>query len=278
MKEVTYTRSGQKAFICLCAPSRGNAFTAVMRRQLHKAMRRYHEDEEAWIAVVYGEGKDFCTGSVDEQPRALAKAQERSVLWAGGYVETWKPIIAAVQGQCRGEGFDLVLSCDLRVAEESAYFEPDFEERRGAPYVTPVWLLNQIGISGTMEVLWLRQRLDAGRAAQMGLINRIVVPGDIELDAHPGEVEGRLPMQTRKERIVTPQGDALSGAVQLADELLLFAPITRRFHKETAYRSIGVPLSYAQNIEIGPDPFTSEDRIEGTRAFVENRRPSWRNR
>ena len=70
----------------------------------------------------------------------------------------------------------------------------------------------------------------------------------------------------------------MSGAFALAVDLLRYAPVTRRFQKETAYRFIGVPYHYAQTLDRDPDPYASVDRIEGTRAFVENRRPVWRNR
>ena len=278
MAGISYTREGRTAYICLGASSRGNSFTPDLRRGLNEALKRYQKDDEAWMAVVHAEGEDFCTGTADVQPQSLKEARERSRLWAGGHVEIWKPLIAAVQGQCRGEGFDLALACDLRVAEESTSFETDFAERQDGPNVSAIWLLNQVGISATLELLWLGKRLDARKAARLGLVNRIVTRGDPELTAPPDQGEGRLPMEPMKQEVVLPQGDALTAAIMLAEELLLYAPVTRTFQKETAYRCIGVPFNYAQSLEVGPNPYASEDRIEGNRAFVERRRPVWRNR
>jgi enoyl-CoA hydratase/carnithine racemase len=85
-------------------------------------------------------------------------------------------------------------------------------------------------------------------------------------------------MEAMGESIPVPEGDALTAALRFAEELLLYAPVTRNFQKEIAYRSIGVPFHYAQTLELGPNPYASTDRIEGTRAFVENRRPVWQNK
>lgn len=277
MPGIRYTVRDKIAFICVDSPPTGNAFTPVLRQEANEAFRRYQQDEEAWVAVVHAEGQDFCPGSADGLPTASSEARERAHLWAGGYVETWKPLIAAIQGACKGEGLALALACDLRVAEESARFETDFGDAAiGAPNVVPAWLVSEVGLSATFELLWLRPVLDARAAQRIGLVNRLVVAG--EEGSTTDEGRGRLPMKPMEGIIVTPSGDALSGGAKLAEELLLYAPVTRRFQKETALKSIGVPFHYAQTLELGPNPYASEDRIEGTRAFVEDRRPIWRNR
>ena len=275
MAEVTYARQGRTAVIHIDAAATGNAFTPELRRQLNAALLQYRHDDDAWMAVISSAGPDFCVGTQEPPPVSTREKRERSLLWAGGFVEVWKPTIAAVQGQCRGEGLALALSCDLRVAEAGTTFAADLSGDHSEPNVVGAWLLNLIGLSATFDLLWLRRTIDADEALHGGLVNRIAVAGP-----KSGKTEGtdRFPMNPMETTISVPDGRAQTAAMSLADELLMYAPVTRVFQKEIAIRSIGAPFHYAQTLELGPNPYASEDRIEGTRAFVENRRPVWHNR
>jgi enoyl-CoA hydratase/carnithine racemase len=273
MNTVTYARQGRIARIQMCLPA--GAFTPEVRRELHAAWRQYRDDADAWIAVVSSEGTDFGRSALEAAGKSYQVRREHAMLWAGGHVEVWKPVIGAVQGECRGEGLALALACDLRVADVTATFKTDFPADARAPDVLAAWLLNLVGAARTLELLWLDRTLDAAEARRIGLVNRLAIKGAAK--ALPPE-DGRFPMEAMGEAISVPEGDALSAALAFAEELLLYAPVTRNFQKEIAYRSIGVPFHYAQTLELGPNPYASTDRIEGTRAFVENRRPLWQNK
>ncbi|MBM3343912.1 MAG: enoyl-CoA hydratase/isomerase family protein [Betaproteobacteria bacterium] len=270
MASVTYTQQDRIARIHMNLPS--HRVDAQARRELNAALLQYKADNDAWMAVISSEGANFAFGSDDG---ASSSQRERFSLWAGGFVEVWKPTICAIQGQCRGEGLAIALGCDLRIADESASFTTDYTGGANEPDVLAAWLLNLVGAAKTFEMLWLNHTHNVADAQNIGLVNRRVIKGPIK--ALPPE-NGRFPMEVMDDTLTSPAGDAITAAVKFAEELLLYAPVTRNFQKETALRSIGVPFHYAQTLELGPNPYASQDRIEGTRAFVENRRPAWTNR
>jgi enoyl-CoA hydratase/carnithine racemase len=273
MANVTYRREGRIAFVDFSGEGR-NLITSELRLGLHEAFQRYKGDDEAWIAVFASDGPDFCAGSQGGAPGGTAARREFFSYWAGGYHEIWKPTIAAIQGSCAGEGAALALGCDFRIAEPSASFDFAFTGDGSQPQVAAAWLLTIVGLSKALELVWLGEPVTVQEALRLGLVNRIARKGPAP---EPPQAGGRLPMDPLQTEMTVEDGSARTAAKAFAEELLLNAPVTRRFQKEIAYRSIGVPFQYAQSLEIGKNPLGSADRIEGNRAFVENRRPVWQN-
>jgi enoyl-CoA hydratase len=273
MTKVTYTAHERIARIHLHAAS--PTFDPQTRRALNHALLQYKADTDAWMAVISAEGPDFAAGSSVPASNSPREQRECLALWAGGFVEVWKPTICAIQGRCRGEGLALALSCDLRVADQTASFAADFSGAASEPDVLAAWLLNLVGAAKAFEMLWLDRIYSVMDAQRIGLVNRLAMKGPFK--ALP-PADGRFPMEPMETTIAVPEGDAITAALKFAEELLMYAPVTRNFQKEIALRSIGVPFHYAQTLELGPNPYASADRIEGTRAFVENRRPVWHNR
>jgi enoyl-CoA hydratase/carnithine racemase len=245
-----------------------------LRRELNDAFRQFRRDDSAWIAIVCCDGADSWNGTLGTaDPNDRESAREFFTKWAGGYHEIWKPTIAAIEGLCSGEGAALALSCDFRIGDKDSRFDFALDKLADQPHVSAAWLINLVGLSKALELLWFTDTVSAHGALELGLLNRIIEQGSPEVD----NGEGRLPMHPIQRSLKVPTGDILEGAIAFADDLLLNAPITRTFQKEVAFRSIGVPFQYSQSLEIGVNPLGSADRIEGNTAFVENRRPRWSN-
>ncbi len=161
----------------------------------------------------------------------------------------WKPTIAAVNGYCLGEGLTLILSCDFRLASERATF--GFPEvNLGIPTIVgAVRAPRVVGLGNALELLLIGDRVDASRAYQMGLLNRVV-----------------------------PHEALASEAEALAQRLCRNGPLAVRCTKEVAYRSLNLPFADAVRMGEGLRRLAlqSEDAREGPRAFREKRDPQFR--
>ena len=213
MSEIGYLVEDRVAIISLEAPDRGNAFNPTMRRELNEAFERYRGDDDAWVAVICAEGPDFCNGSEASAVLSHEEQRDRARYWAGGRLDTIKPTIAAVQGACRGEGLALALGCDLRLASEPVAFQAGLDSLGSGPNVEAVWLVNLVGLSVALDLLWTRRTVDAVQAARLGLINRLVSADNTPAEAQAGEslAEGRLAVRPLGQSMVTPDGSARSG-------------------------------------------------------------------
>ncbi len=161
--------------------------------------------------------------------------------------ETIKPTIAALNGSAVAGGLELALACDMRVAAEQAQFGlPEAKRGKGAHFAN-VMLPRMIPSGIAYEMLYLGEYISAEEARRWGLVNRVV-----------------------------PRGEALNEAMRLAEAICQNAPVSLRRMKETAIRANGLPVPVALRLNEGISPYSSDDRVEGIRAFVDKRKPVWR--
>lgn len=233
--------------VTLNRPEKRNALDAACNAELLEAFTRFADDPDLWLAIISGTGRDFCAGAdVSSPPRGRVAGRPGGI--TRDY-ECWKPILAAVHGNVLGGGLELALCADLRVADESARF--------GAPEVR--W--------GLMQGAGATQRLP--RAVPFGVALEMLLTGD-PIDAHRAE---RLGLVNR----VVPEGEALDGALELAERILARAPLGVRRAKEAAYRGLDQTLEQGLRTEelLSRLLAGTADIDEGRAAFRERRAPRW---
>jgi enoyl-CoA hydratase len=250
-------------------PEARNALDMEHFAQLREAWERFGDDDEAWVAVVTGVGADFCVGAdlktyIPQITRLQSRMKDEGATEIDGYrlddgvkavlrnVKLYKPIVAAVNGTCVAGGMEMLGGCDIRVASDTATFGV-LEPKRGlfAGGGTTVRLPRQIPFPAAMELLLCADRLSANRVYEMGLLNEVCPPAQLA------------------ER-----------ALDYARRITANGPFAVRKTKESVLRGLGVDMKEAYRIEsaIASEVFSSEDAVEGPKAFAEKRVPEWRNR
>ena len=162
-----------------------------------------------------------------------------------------QPVIAAVQGVATAAGCQLVASCDLAIASSSARFATPGVDI-GLFCSTPMVALSRnIAPKHAMEMLLTGEMVDAERAAAMGLVNRVVAPGE--------------------ER---------AAAIALAKQIASKSSYTVKIGKETFYRQreMGLAEAYAYASEVMTENMMARDAEEGICAFIDKRKPTWEDR
>ena len=247
--------------ICLLTlnrPEARNALSAGLSLAIAEAILEADTNPEVFLVAITGEGdKAFCSGAdlKDARQRAEAGLVNRGPLHSPNrslfevMIDSKKPLLAIVNGPALAGGFELALACDMRVAADSAYFAvPEAKRGRGAHFASVV--LPQMVPSGiAMEWLYTGRRISVEEAARYGLINR-----------------------------VAPLDKLMDTAMELAKDVVSSAPLSVQRMKLTYRKTHGLPLHAAIRLDAGPDPYSSEDQKEGTRAFFEKRAPVWQGR
>jgi enoyl-CoA hydratase len=253
------------ALVTLDRPDRANALDPAMLSALAGAWREIAADPELRCAVLTGAGdRAFCAGM--DMKSTIAAAQQlargerldpesfeglRSVetaLLAG--FDLGVPLVCAINGAARAAGFDVMLASELRFAVPEATFA--LEEVALGLYPTgnaTVLLPRQIGWVHAHELLLTAQPISAARAAEIGLVNRIV-----------------------------PRSELLATALAAADAIARNAPLAVRATRAGVRELLALPLEEAwrRQEELGRPLRKSEDAREAQRAFVEKRKPTFR--
>jgi enoyl-CoA hydratase len=164
----------------------------------------------------------------------------------------WQPIIAAVNGFALGGGLELALACDIRIAAVGATLgltEVNLAIIPGGGGTQRLPRL--IGRGKALELILTGARIPADEALRIGLVERVV-----------------------------PDGEALKAAADLARTIAAKAPVALRYAKEAVVKGLELPLADGLRLEGDLSTLlrTTEDRLEGAKAFLEKRAPRWTGR
>lgn len=250
---VLYENSDHIATITINDAEHRNALSAEVRVGIRAAFERFNDDEDARVAILTGAGdRAFCAGGdlKDITESGLRRIPRNYVPMPGRNTVVDKPWIAAVNGYAIGGGVLFTLLADLAVASVTAKFSmPEAGLSRGAPW--SVSLIHQIPRKVWFELAVTGEMIDADRACEIGLVNRVV-----------------------------PHGDLGAAAREMAEKVVRAAPLTVAATRKMIHAAAEMGQSAAWDVadEYFDRVYSSEDALEGPRAWLEKRKPIWRNR
>jgi enoyl-CoA hydratase/carnithine racemase len=254
---INCTIDGHVALVTLDNPS-ANTFTAAGLLQLTELVAELNRNMEVYAAVITGRGEKFFSAGADLKSFADGdKAQARLMAQRFGAAfealqEARPVIIAAVNGYAMGGGLECALACDLRIAEDHAHMalpEPSVGLLpAGCGTQTLPWL---VGEGWAKRMILTNERVNAETALRIGLVEQVV-----------------------------PRGQARQTALELAERVCTLSPRAVTFSKNLIHQARqGTPRSAALALERERfvDLFDGADQREGVNAFLEKRKPVWKN-
>src|SRR3989441_6596669 len=255
---ITRSDDGYIVTVEMHRPEALNAMNTAMGRELLDCFERFFWDKQTRVVILTGAGeKAFCVGGDLKERQGMTDEawRDQHVIFEQAAFRVLRcplPVIAAVEGFAMGGGCELAVLSDFVVASESAVFAVPEVTRGIFPGIGGTQLLPRIiGAPAAKEMIFTGRRVDAREAKALGLVNHLV-----------------------------PKGQARAKALEIAATIAENGPIAVRQAKKAINWGSETDLEtgMALAIEAYNNTVTTEDRLEGVRAFNEKRKPQFKGR
>jgi 2-(1,2-epoxy-1,2-dihydrophenyl)acetyl-CoA isomerase len=244
--------------LTLNRPEKLNAFAGTMRHEIAEALAELDHDSDVRVIVITGAGRAFCAGADVGYMAELIDRRDvdamAALVEAGRRVVTTirassKPVIGSINGVAAGGGANLALACDIRIASDQAKLGQVFNRIGLHPDWGGTYFLPRlVGPAKALELFWMADIIDAAECFRLGLFNRVV----------PHE---------------TLASATASLARTLAEKPALSIALTKRAVYASFDHALPEMLDYELDAQLRC--FESSDGVEGIRAFIEKRTPSF---
>jgi enoyl-CoA hydratase len=235
-----------------------NALNTETYRELYEMFEEIENDPEIRVVILTGAGEKAFAAGVD-----IRDMKEKDSVTINEFLVTArkagdkiynlsKPVIAAINGFAFGGGNELALDCDLRIASETAQFGQQEINVGVIPGGGAIPRLTQlVGLTRAKEIVYTGEAIDARTALQMGLVNKVVPPEDLMEEARA-----------------------------LARTLLAKSSLILSYAKQAFNTGLDMDLAAALDLDecYFARCFATEDQKEGMKAFIEKRKPEFKNR
>ncbi|MFA5055482.1 MAG: enoyl-CoA hydratase-related protein [Dehalococcoidia bacterium] len=242
-KALKYEKKGRTAYIILDTPENGDSLHESVCNELLDVCDVVSRDDSISVVVFGHAGRTFLFGTATELGALVSEV-------IGSVARLDKVTVAVIDGDAFGEGLELALACDIRIASDRSRFGlPNVSEGTIPCGGGTQRLPRLVGQGNALELILTAKTIEAGEAFRIGLIQKMIPFKDIE-----------------KESDVLVQKIAEKG------------PVALRFCKEAVNK--GVDLTLVQGLRLEADLYfliqTTGDRMEGIRSFLEKRKPSFK--